>query len=245
MSVLATKYDIAQKLQKDILALQGVRKKSNQHINTDLGEIESAFHNHTFPTGAVHEFISYMPEASTATNGFIAALMGKCTDSRGTILWISMQRTIFPPALQLYGIDPGRVLFLDLASQKDVLWAVEEALKCDALAGVVSELRELTFTESRRLQLAVEQSKVTGFIHRYNPRSENITACVTRWKIQALPSILEEGMPGIGLPKWNVQLMKVRNGKPGSWHIEWKENGFKYTPKQAFTIHHIHKRKTG
>ena len=63
---------------------------------------------------------------------------------------------------------------------------MEEALKCDGIAAVVGEIQELSFTVSRRLQLAVEQSRVTGFILRNNPRNLNTTACVTRWKITPL-----------------------------------------------------------
>jgi hypothetical protein len=39
-------------------------------------------------------------------------------------------------------------------------------------------------------------------------------------------------MPGVGFPGWNVELLKVRNGKPGSWQIEWAESRFQniFTP---------------
>lgn len=40
---------------------------------------------------------------------------------------------------------------------------MEEALKCGGLAAVVGEVQDISFTASRRLQLAVEQSGVTGF----------------------------------------------------------------------------------
>ena len=26
---------------------------------------------------------------------------------------------------------------------------------------------------------------------------------------------LEDGMPGVGVPRWNVELLKISNGKPG------------------------------
>ena len=42
------------------------------------------------------------------------------------------------------------------------MWAIEEALKCDGLAAVIGEMKELSFTNSRRLQLAVEKSHVTN-----------------------------------------------------------------------------------
>ena len=97
---------------------------------------------------------------------------------------------------------------------------MEEALKCKGLSAVIGEMPELSFTTSRRLQLAVEQSQVTGFVLRDNPKNIHTTACVTRWKISSLPSQLPEGMPGVGFPRWNVELIKVRNGYPANWEIE-------------------------
>ena len=154
------------------------------------------------------------------------------------------QKNLVSPALKIFGIEPERIIFVDLLKQKEALWAIEEALKCNVLSAVVGELKELSFTESRRLQLAVEQSRVTGFIHRINPKSENTVACVTRWKIQSLPSTVEDGMPGVGFPRWNVQLTKVRNGKPGMWQVEWAAGGFRHITTQI-SIHEIQKRKAG
>lgn len=226
--------------------MQGIGKTSaGTAPDMGLGIIEHAFPAKRFPTAAIHEFISPSIENAAATNGFISAILGKMMQQGGNCLWISNRRSIFPPALKLFGIDAERVVFIDLQSQRDVLWAIEEALKCEPLAAVVGELKELNFTESRRLQLAVEQSKVTGFIHRYQPRSENIVACVTRWKITPLPSLLEDGMPGVGFPRWNVHLAKVRNGKPGTWQVEWGVNGFHHIPLPSISISAIHKRKTG
>jgi protein ImuA len=198
--------------------------------------MDDAFPDRTFPTGAVHEFISHEIENAATTNGFISGLLGRLMKQGGPIVWISTRRCIYPPALKGFGIEPERVIFIDLAKAKEALWAVEEALKCDALSAVVGEINELSFTESRRLQLAVEQSKVTGFVHRYKPRSENNVACVTRWKISPLVSKTEDGLPGLGFPRWNVQLLKIRNGRPASWEIEWSEGRFQYVEKELLAI---------
>ena len=61
-----------------------------------------------------------------------------------------IQRTIFPPALKFFGIAPDKIIFIDLQKEKDILWAMEEALKCDGLAAVIGEMQELSFTASRR-----------------------------------------------------------------------------------------------
>jgi hypothetical protein len=36
----------------------------------------------------------------------------------------------------------------------------------------------------------------------------------------------EEGLPGIGFPRWQVDLQRVRNGTPGSWQLEWAGGQF-------------------
>lgn len=232
MDRTAAKNDLLQQLQKEILSLQGLKAVSGQsRLHTGLGPLETAFPNHTFPTGAVHEFISLQPEAAAATSGFMAGLLGLLMQ-KGACLWISNHRTLFPPALKTFGIEPDRIIFLDLVKEKDVLWAIEEALKCEPLAAVVGELRDLSFTASRRLQLAVEQSRVTGFIHRHQPKSGQTVACISRWKITPLASVPEAGLPGVGFPRWQVQLLKIRNGKPGSWQVEWSADRFRHIPGQ-------------
>ena len=226
--------DIIQQLQREVLSLQrGKAALCPQPELSHLGVIEYAFPNRKFPTAAVHEFISPCVEDATATNGFISGILNNLMQKGGNCLWVSTKRTLFPPALKLFGIDPDRVIFIDLTRPKEALWVIEEGLKCSALNAVIGELQELSFTESRRLQLAVEESRVTGFIHRCQPRSENTVACVSRWKIKQLVSITEEGMPGVGLPRWNVHLAKVRNGKPGSWQVEWADNSFRFLARNA------------
>lgn len=236
------KQDIIQQLQKEVLSMQKLKKVSGRSLDTGLWEMEKAFPDQTFPLGVVHEFISNAQEDAAATNGFMAGLISQLV-RKGTTIWVSNKRTIFPPALSAFGIEPERIIFIDLWRQKEILWAIEEALKCDTVAAVIGELSELSFTESRRLQLAVEQSRVTGFIHRYNLRTENVTACVSRWRIKPLASDIK--LPGMGFPRWNVQLLKVRNGKPGSWQIEWSAGQFRNIDRKTFTITGIHKRQTG
>ena len=240
---MSIKQDIIKRLRRDVLSMQKLKKVSGQSLNTGLWEIEKAFPDQTFPLGAIHEFISNAKEEEAATNGFMAGLISPLL-KKGTAIWVSSKRTLFPPALSIFGIDPERIFFIDSWRQKEVLWAIEEALKCDAISVVIGELGELSFTESRRLQLAVEQSRVTGFIHRYSPKSENVTACVTRWKIKPLASNTNS-IPGVGFPQWNVQLLKVRNGKPGTWQIEWAAGNFRQIVQQSISIQEIQKRKTG
>jgi protein ImuA len=219
-----SKADILSDLQTDILRLQGFKASPNTGLDLGLGPVLEAFPNASFPVGAVHEFLSLL-EDSVATCGFVSGLLSSLMGTYGTTLWISSCRTLFPPALKNLGVEPDRIIFLDLQKERDVLWAMDEALKCSALAAVVGEIREIDFTTSRRLQLAVEQSQVTGFILRNNFRQLSTTACVSRWKITSLPSGIND-LPGVGFPTWRVELLRVRNGRPGTWDVQWMNGRF-------------------
>jgi protein ImuA len=175
--------EIIASLQSEILRLQGFRPSGDNAVDPAQGLMRDAFANGCFPLGAVHEFLASGPEHFAATGGFIMGLLSSLINDSGTALWISSSRTLFPPALTLFGVQPDRIIFIDLASEKYVGWAVEEALKCGSITAVVGEMSELSFTASRRLQLAVEHSRVTGFVLRPNARKINTTACVSRWKI--------------------------------------------------------------
>lgn len=225
------KQSIINQLKQDVLLWQGFKPPAaGQKEEIGLGPLEAAFPNAVFPKGALHEFLTEHPEHAAASIGFISGLLQVLMHEGGACLWIGVSRTVFPPALQAFGVEPDRIIFVDLKQEKDVLWAMEEGLKCDGLSAVIAEVRDISLTASRRLQLAVEKSKVTGFILRNDPRKLSTTACVARWKITPLASALEPGMPGVGFPRWNVELLKVRNGNPGSWKIEWAENRFVPVP---------------
>ncbi len=226
---------IIDQLQQQILVLQGNHKPNEEQAGIGLGDIESAFPGKVFPRGAVHELISSSAEHASSTNGFISVVLGKLMQKNGTCVWISNKRKLFPPALKAFGIDPERILFIDAGRAKDALWTIEEALKCDALTAVVGEIDQLNFNDSRRLQLAVEKSKVTGLIHRQQPKTVHALACVSRWQISSVESILIDGMPGVGFPRWEVELLKVRNGHTGKWTVQWSPNGLEYISEQITT----------
>jgi protein ImuA len=265
------KADIIAQLKKNILLLQGFKPASGEmDMKEGLHFIQDAFPNSRFPTGVIHEFFCNNAEEVSASYGFTSGLLSSLMQKGEISLWITSHQKIFPPALKQFGINPNKMIFIHLKSEKEKLWAIEEALKCDGVSSVIGEINEISFTESRRLQLITEKSKVNGFIIRRNPKNLS-TASVTRWKIRPIPSSLQnagvsylsrpclspvnkltvaalnntqnnffepdtKGMPGIGFPKWDVALLKVRNGKPGSWIMQWRNGKFELAHEQELVI---------
>lgn len=223
-----SKQEIVEQLRQQLLRMQGGTRDAGQGCRMGLGAIERAFPGGIFPTASIHEFMAANAEEAAAASGFVSGLLARMTANGGTCLWISASPRLgaFPPALAAFGIAPERIVFVEAKRERDILWAMEEALKCKALTAAIAELPAMDFAQSQRLQLAVEKSRVTGFALRNRPMGMGNTACAARWRIRPLPSVLETGMPGVGFPRWEVELLKARNGNPGRWTVEWAEGQF-------------------
>ncbi len=241
---MQNRLEILARLQNDILSLQGFKPASAGHAtDVGLGHIAHSFPNATFPISALHEFTCYNREEAAASGAFITSILSSLLTKSGVVLWIGIQRVVFPPALKAFGVDADQIIFVELKKEKEIVWAVEEALRCNAVTCVIAEIAELGFTESRRFQLAIEQSGVACFVLRYKPRNL-ATASTTRWQVKPLSSVSDDGLPGVVHPRWQVDLLKVRNGKPGSWVVQWSRGRFRYPSKLAVIPSDLQK-KTG
>ncbi len=230
------KSGMIEKLRQDILRWEGYRAPSaGTSQGVGLGPVEAAFPNGIFPLGTVHEMLCSNTEQAAACGGFVAGLLSVLMQQGGACLWIGLSGNVFPVSLKTFGVEPERIIFVHLMQNKDALWVMEEALKCNGLSAVVAELREIDFKQSRRLQLAVEQSRVTGFILRNELKKMSTTACAARWRISPMPSEPVDGLPGIGFPRWQVELLRVRNGQPGNWVMEWTKGRFTTVTPEIFT----------
>lgn len=225
--MVSTRKDIVSALQQKILQWEGYRPPvAGTRSLLGLGVVEAAFPNGVFPVAAVHELVCGSSEEAAAGGGFVTGILSVLLQQGGICVWIGRARRLFAPALRAFGVAPHQVIFISLTKDKDALWVMEEALKCAGLKAVVCELRELDFKQSRRLALAVEQSRVTGFVLRNAADKLGSTACAARWRVRSLPSADLGGLPGLGFLRWEVELLKVRNGQPGKWVLEWQDGHF-------------------
>lgn len=182
--------------------------------------IDSALPWGGLPLAALHEIenagIAGQDGAATA---FLAAILARLAPAR-PVLWCLRQPDLHAPGLALAGLAAKRLLFVRPPSERDILWAMEEGLRSRALAAVVGEVDGLSTAASRRLQLAAETSGVTGFVLHRSAGTAVASAAVTRWRVAALPSLPIPGEPGIGTPRWRVELRRCRGGMPAAWEIE-------------------------
>ena len=160
------------------------------------------------PTGCLQEVIG---GSDGAAAGFCAFLLGRLASAARGVLWGWIgEGDLYPPGLAAFGLDPARVILLAAPGPADLLWAMEEGLRCPALAGVVMEVDRLDLVASRRLQLAAASGGVTGFLLSCGRRPPAaVSAAALRWRIASLPD-----------ERWRVLLERWRGGRPGAWILE-------------------------
>jgi protein ImuA len=159
---------------------------------------------------ALHEFFAV--DAGAAT-GFAALLAGR---SGGAVLWLAPDGTPkpYPPGLEFFGLDPAMLLVAQPPA-RDLLWTVEEALRCRALGAVIFLGAAPGLAAARRLQLAAEAGGTPGLLLRPDHGSPPPSTAHTRWRIAALPT--SGACHVVGAPRWRLELLRARGGRPASW----------------------------
>jgi protein ImuA len=144
------------------------------------------------------------------------------------VIWIAEDLSLvengalYGPALDGIGIAPERLITVAAARMRDVLWAMEEALRCRAVGMVIGEMRPggVDQVATRRLALAAAAGNALGMIL-YTAQDDAPSAAVTRWIIGATSSFNAERGHGIGPPRLLARLARNRRGPLGTWIVEW------------------------
>jgi protein ImuA len=178
--------------------------------------------------GALHEFAGAGPdeEDGAIAAAFLAGILARLEPAR-PVLWCLAAGDLYGPGLAACGLTPERLILARAQSEHALLWAMEEGLRSTALAAVIGEVEALPLAASRRLQLAAEASGTTAFALRRWRDGERAArqrtapnAAVTRWRVAALPGALIGDVPGVGRPRWRLELWRSRGGVPASWMVE-------------------------
>lgn len=207
----------------DLAALSAVR--SNRWRPGLAGQGQFARHSEVFASGR---------EGSGAGLALSLALdelrsrdvgEGAEREDRRAILWVQDRA-----AARLTGrpYRPGlpqavrhRLIHVLAEKPQDLLFALEEGLRCREIACVIGELagnpKALDFTASRRLSLAAEKHGSALWLLRLDAGRE-LSSARLRWDVTSAPSPAPEWNPQApGTPSWRAELFRARSHAPGEW----------------------------
>lgn len=175
--------------------------------------------------GALHEIAAPAENHLPAATAFMLGLM----PSAALVLWVAedMARlesgVPYGPGLDAFKLAPQRLLTVAVSRPRDLLWTMEEALRCRAIGAVIGEMRNgaLDAVAVRRLSLAAADSGALAMMLRAKPGGDASTAA-TRWIAGAAPSAHVQTYE-FGPPRFAAHLTRNRRGPTGSWILEWSD----------------------
>jgi protein ImuA len=196
------------------------------------------------PRGAVHEvFADGLVDTGAALGFALGQARRMLVPERPGLLILQLKSDAqetglaYGMGLKAFGLDAEAIVLIRTDTIVELLWAMEEAIACRAVAAVVADIayphKALDFTASRRLAMRAAASGTTVLVVRY-ARDREASAARFRWKI--VPH-LSRSPPfdtrAPGPPRWQVTLEKGRlagrrSATPDGevFLVDWTENGF-------------------
>ncbi len=130
----------------------------------------------------------------------------------------------YGPGLHAFGLDPGRLVFIQAPDGAQALKAAHEALRLHACDMVVADLwagaalADLSIT--RRFNLAA--ARVQALILLITPDLSATSAALTRWRVASSPSVGIKRR--LGPPTFSLDLVRNRHGRTGRWILQWNSH---------------------
>lgn len=192
-------------LQSRIRACErGAFPHSTRYLTTGCDALDTLFPGQGVRQGSLVEWLG---ESNASGAGTVSLMTGRrvCPAGRPLVL-IDTRHDLFPLSLSLLGFDLSRLILIRPASEREALWACEEALRCEAVGVVWANIEQITSTSFRRLQLAAEDSAGIGFLVRSTKAMHQPSWAEVRFKVHPSPSL--RGSPG-----FQVEVIS-HHGKP-------------------------------
>lgn len=217
-------------------AMAGRTDRARANRSEDLEPVQTPWG--PLERGVLHEWFAPTPPlcllAGMAGLAVEPLREDESPEATGHVAWIG--RRMWPHPRTLVAFDPRgkaddtllrRSLFLDPPDDGTRHWAIDLALKCEAIACVVADGRGLDMAGSRRLQLAAKEGRALALMARPEREIKVHSAAATRWRVQPTPSPTKH-------PRWRVELLRRKGLRPlvqgsvvhsptsqGTWTVQW------------------------
>jgi protein ImuA len=224
---------------RDLVAGRGGASVLRGALPFGIHDVDSRLAQGGLALGQLHEIAPAKVGDEPAALGFALALVARhLARVRGEALLVVGQGHPLPygHGLAGLGLDPGRLLLFEVASDGDAYRALEESLRAQGLAAVAGLVdAALPLAQSRRLHLAAGRTDLLLLVLR-PPEAESPNVAATRWRIAA-GKALRDRFGCIERPCWQVTLDRSRNGRTGHWLLEWDHAAHRFGLAGALAGH--------
>ena len=119
--------------------------------------------------------------------GTLALWMARAVSCDGrAIAIIDRRRHFYAPAAANLGINPQQLLVVRPENEADEIWAIDQSIRCRAIAAVLWRGGRIGSRHIRRFQLACEDNESLGLLLRPHALGHQLAAAANRLLVQAV-----------------------------------------------------------
>ncbi|MEL6819147.1 MAG: hypothetical protein AAFP80_10905 [Pseudomonadota bacterium] len=221
---------------------------------TGVAAIDECLPEGGLSRAGLHEIEPLKPSDMPSLTGFGFALLSRLASTK-PIIWCVTASQVgdygqpYAFGLSRFGISPSQIIFAKVAKDKELPFALEEAIKTQGIAAVIGEGSRPCFTGSRRIALLCQTHQTPCLFMTPRRGDHNGSAALTRWQIAPQQGVEDPRDPfGPGLPSWAVGLPRARAGRampgmepadltytsnhtqPYPWRIIWDDQTLSFRP---------------
>ncbi len=118
---------------------------------------------------AITEWVAEAEGSGAASLALLAASvhLKSSLSGGGPLVVVSDQEHFYPPAAISLGIPAHRIIWVRPANREDLIWSIDQSLRCEAVGAVWAALgANLDDRDARRFQLAAEEGRTAGLFLR-------------------------------------------------------------------------------
>ena len=136
--------------------------------STGLDELDHLLPHAGLRGDAITEWVAEADGCGAAALSLItAARRLNSSSGRGPLVVVCSETSFYPPAAIALGIPADRILWVRPAKHADLVWSIDQALRCESVAAVWAHVGlHLDDRDARRFQLAAEAGRTAGLLVR-------------------------------------------------------------------------------
>ncbi|MEM6469749.1 MAG: hypothetical protein AAF802_09380 [Planctomycetota bacterium] len=210
-------------LRQKVGAVGSIRQRGADCFSTGCSVIDR-----WLPQGGLHpstltQWVGAHQSAAASSLSMIAASHRLRQIPNRPLVLVDCEGTLYPPAFVALGVPSERVVLLRPRSGSDAIWAIDQSLRCGAVAAVWASIpMQLDDRDARRLQLAAETGSTPGllvrhFAARQKPSFAEVQfyVCEKRRSNGSSRSLDSQVRPAQEFETLTVTLDRVRGGPVG------------------------------
>jgi protein ImuA len=197
-------------LRREIIRLEEARRGgSRETVSTGCGPLDELLPERGMRRGTLAEWLAVGDGTGSSTLALLCAREA-CRDG-GTLIVLDSRREFYPPSAVRLGIALEQLIVVRAGDAAENLWALDQALRCRAVAAVLAWPDKLDGRVFRRLQLAAEEGGGLGLLIRPDAARYAPSWADVRVLVEPLPST----SPRNARRRLRACLLRCRGGTEG------------------------------